>query len=238
MWYGLAATTATGVEADGWSKAAEVSVELLAESWQYIMDDPGRFGTALAVHARLSLFALVIAIALFVPLGVFVSRGGRFGSSIIGIVAAARVVPSLAVLFLLLPVMGLGERPALVALTLLAGPPLVINTDAGLRSVEPSVLEAARGLGLNVRQVFAQVQLPLALPVIVAGVRTAAVEVIASATLAAFIGAGGLGQFITSGLTLLDSRLLLVGAIPITVFALLTETGFGWLERRLTPPSG
>lgn len=213
-------------------------MELIAESWRYIMDNPGRFGTALAVHARLSVVALALAIVLFVPLGVLVSRGGRFGASIIGIVAAARVVPSLAVLFLLQPVMGLGERPALVALTLLAGPPLVINTDAGLRGVEPSVLEAARGLGLNVRQVFTQVQVPLALPVIVAGIRTAAVEVIASATLAAFIGAGGLGQFITSGLALLDNRLLLVGAIPITAFALLTEAGLGRLERRLTPPGG
>jgi osmoprotectant transport system permease protein len=209
---------------------------LLADSWRYITDDPGRFGEALLIHARLSVLSLMLAILIFVPLGVLVSRGGRAGPTVVGAVAAGRVVPSLAVLFLLLPFLGLGERPALVALTLLAGPPLVINTDAGLRGVDAAVMEAARGLGMNVAQVFARVQLPLALPVIVAGVRTAAVEVIASATLAAFIGVNDLGQFITSGLTLLDNRLLLVGAVPVTLMALLAEALLGRLERRLTPP--
>ena len=211
-------------------------MELLGESWRYITEHPDRFREALAVHARLSLTSLALAIAIFVPLGVLVSRGGRVGAAAVGVVASARVIPSLAVLFLLLPLMGLGERPALVALTLLAGPVLVINTDAGLRGVDPAVLENARGLGMSATQVFTRVQFPLALPVVVAGVRTAAVEIIASATLAAFIGAGGLGSFITSGLTLVDERLLLVGAIPVTLMALLAEMLLGGLERLLTPP--
>jgi osmoprotectant transport system permease protein len=211
-------------------------VELLAESWQYILDNQGRFGEAVVVHLRLSLTALVLAVAIFFPIGVLASRSGRAGAGLIGVVSAARVVPSLAVLFLLLPFLGLGERPALVALTLLAGPPLVINTDAGLRHVDPAALESARGLGMNTFQVFTRVQLPLALPVVIAGVRTASVEVIGSATLAAFIGAGGLGTFITSGLTLLDERLLLVGAIPVTLLTLFAESSLGGLERRLTPP--
>ena len=209
---------------------------LLADAWRYVAEDPGRFWTEVGVHARLSATALALAILLFVPLGVLVARGGRIGPQILGIVAAARVVPSLAILFLLIEPLGLGDRPALVALTLLAGPPLVINTDAGLRAVDPAALEAARGLGMNVLQVFGRVHLPLALPVIVAGVRTAAVEIVASAALAALIGAGGLGVFITSGLSLLDYRLLLVGAIPVTLMALLTEVGLSRLERRLTPP--
>ena len=211
-------------------------MELLAETWRYITDNPDRFRGALAVHVRLSLTALLAAIAVFVPLGVLASRGSRVGATVVGSVASARVIPSLAVLFLLVPFLGLGERPALVALTLLAGPPLVINTDAGLRSVDPAVLENARGLGMNALQVFTRVRFPLALPVVVAGVRTAAVEVVASATLAAFIGVDSLGSFITSGLTLLDSRLLLVGAIPVTLLALLTELSLGGLERLLTPP--
>jgi osmoprotectant transport system permease protein len=211
-------------------------VELLAESWQYILDNQDRFLEAVAVHLRLSGTALLLALAIFVPIGVLASRAGRAGGVLVGVVAAARVVPSLAVLFLLLPFFGLGERPALIALTLLAGPPLVINTDAGLRNVDPAALESARGLGMNAAQVFGRVQLPLALPVIVAGVRTASVEVIASATLAAFIGAGGLGMFITSGLTLLDERLLLVGAIPVTLLTLFTESAIGGIERRLSPP--
>ncbi|MBA3415796.1 MAG: ABC transporter permease [Chloroflexia bacterium] len=211
-------------------------MELLGESWAYVVENQERFGEALAVHLRLSLTALALAIAIFFPLGVLVSRGGTWANGILAGVAAARVIPSLAVLFLLLPVLGLGEAPALVALTLLAGPPLVLNTDAGLRAVDPAVLEAARGLGLGRFRLFRTVHLPLALPVVIAGVRSASIEVIGSATLAAFIGAGGLGQFITSGLSLLDERLLLVGAVPVTLLALFSEGVLGGLERRLTPP--
>jgi osmoprotectant transport system permease protein len=126
---------------------------------------------------------------------------------------------------------------AVIALTLLAGPPLIINADAGLRAVDVSILENARGLGMTEWQVFSRVQVPLALPVAIAGIRTAAVEVIASATLAAFIGAGGLGRFITSGLTLYDYSLLLVGAIPVTLLALSAELSLAGLERLATPPS-
>ena len=211
-------------------------MELLAASWQYVVENQDRFLEAVAVHLRMSVTALLAALVIFFPLGVLASRSGRAGGTIVGVVSATRVVPSLAVLFLLLPFFGLGERPALVALTLLAGPALVINTDAGLRNVDPAALESARGLGMNAAQVFARVQLPLALPVVIAGVRTAAVEVIGSATLAAFIGAGGLGTFITSGMTLLDERLLLVGAIPVTLLTLATESALGGLERRVTPP--
>jgi osmoprotectant transport system permease protein len=123
-----------------------------------------------------------------------------------------------------------------VALTVLAGPPLVLNTDAGIRGVDPATLEAATGLGLTNRQRFWRVTMPLALPVIIAGVRTAAVEVIASATLASFVGAGGLGDFITSGVTLLDEPTLLTGAILVTLLALSTEVGLSLLERRISPP--
>jgi osmoprotectant transport system permease protein len=211
-------------------------MDLLAESWAYVLANQDRVVEAIGVHLRLSFGALAIAIALFVPLGVLIARGGRSVGPVLGAVAAARVIPSLAVLFLLLPFMGLGTWPALVALVLLAGPPLVLNTDAGLRAVDAAVLEAARGQGLTPVQVLSKVQFPLALPTVVGGVRSAAVEVIGSATLAAFIGAGGLGQFITSGLTLLDERLLLVGAVPVTLLALATESSLGVLERRLAAP--
>jgi osmoprotectant transport system permease protein len=211
-------------------------MELLGEAWAYVLDNQQRFGEAVAVHLRLSGLALAAAILLCVPLGVLVSRGGRWSGVVLGVVAAARVIPSLAVLFLLLPILGLGQAPALVALTLLAGPPLVLNTDAGLRGVDPAVLESARGVGMTPAQAFVRVHVPLALPVMIGGVRSAAGEVIGSATLAAFIGAGGLGQFITSGLTLLDERLLLVGAIPVTLIALSAESLLGALERRVSPP--
>ena len=212
-------------------------MESLRGAWRYVQDNPDKVEQALSVHLRLSVTALLLAILFFVPLGVLASRSRRVGPPLIAVVGAARVVPSLAVLFLLYPILGTGERPALVALTVLAGPPLLVNTDAGLRHVDAAVLENARGLGMNLAQVFARVQLPLALPVVVAGVRTAAVEVVASATLAAFIGAGGLGTFITSGLTLLDYRLLLVGAVPVTLLAFLAEATLGGLERLVGPPA-
>jgi osmoprotectant transport system permease protein len=212
---------------------------LLVDAWQYIADDPSRFLDELSVHVRLSLSALALAIAIFVPLGVLAARLQRTGPPLVALVGAARVVPSLAVLFLLLPTFGLGFKPALVALTLLAGPPIVVNTDAGLRNIDAAIIENARGLGMNALQVFGRVSLPLALPVVIAGVRTAAVEVIASATLAAFIGAGGLGYFILAGITLADERLLLVGAVPVALLALTAEGLLGLAERWLSyQPSG
>jgi osmoprotectant transport system permease protein len=220
---------------------------LLADAWQYIQDNPDRFREALEVHIRLSLYALIAAILIFVPLGVLASRGGWLSQSLVNAISALRVVPSLAVLFLLypyrrelgdlLPMFDRSFALALIALVLLAAPPLLINTDAALRGVDLAVLESARGLGMKPAQVFFRVQLPLALPVIVAGIRTASVEIIASATLAAFIGVGGLGRFITSGLTLYDFSLLLVGAVPVAVLTLLAEGGLAAIERWLTPPA-
>lgn len=211
-------------------------MNLLGDAFAYIRDNPDSFREAVITHLRLSLTALGIAIVVFFPIGALVARSGRIGASIVAAVAAARVMPSLALIFLLYPITGIGDRTALVALTVLAGPPIVINTDAGLRNVAPAILENARGLGMNALQVFGRVQLPLASPVVVAGVRTAAVEVIASAALASLIGAGGLGTFIIAGVSTLDESLLLVGAIPVTILALTAETGLGAVERRLTPP--
>jgi osmoprotectant transport system permease protein len=211
-------------------------MDLLSQTWAYIVQNAGRVQQAMQVHLLLSFGALGIAMLVFIPIGVLASMGGKLTSALVGAVAAVRVIPSLAVILLLLPVFGLGWRPALVALTLLAGPPLVINTDIGLRGVDPATLEAATGLGMTGAQRFWRVQVPLALPVIVTGVRSAAVEVIGSATLAAFVGAGGLGTFITSGITLMDERMLLTGALSVTLLALLTEWTLARVEARVTPP--
>ena len=222
-------------------------MDLLRDSLQYIQDHPDRFREALRTHVELSLYSLLAAILLFVPLGILAARSRRLGPAAIGTVAAARVVPSISVLFLLYPYKGeIGDLIpfwpsefviSLLALLLLAGPPLIINTDAGLRSVSPAVIENARGLGMSEFQVLRRIQVPLALPVIIAGVRTAAVEVVASATLAAFVGAGSLGRFITSGLTLLDYSLLFVGAVPVALLALFAEVSLAGVERLVTPPA-
>ena len=222
-------------------------MDLLRDSLQYIQDNPDRFRDAFLVHIKLSLYALLAAVAIFVPLGILASRSRRVGPAVVGIVTAARVVPSISVLFLLYPYrQEIGELVpfwqrdfvlALFALLLLAGPPLIINTDAGLRSIQPAVLENARGLGMSELQMLRRVQIPLALPVIIAGVRTATVEIVASATLAAFLGVGSLGRFITSGLTLLDYSLLFVGAVPIALMALFAEVSLAGMERLVTPPA-
>lgn len=221
-------------------------MDLLRGALDYIQNNQQKFLDALRLHVELSLYALLLAIAIFVPLGVLASRW-RGGPALVGIVSAARVIPSISVLFLLYPyrreighIAPFWDRNfvlALIALTLLAGPPLIINTDAALRGVSPSVLENAQGLGMTGPQVFAKVQLPLSLPVITAGMRTAAIEIIASATFAAFIGVGTLGRFITSGLTLYDFSLLLVGAIPVTLLALGAEASLAGLQRLVSTPA-
>jgi osmoprotectant transport system permease protein len=126
-------------------------------------------------------------------------------------------------------------REALVALVILGVPPILTNTCVGIGEVDADVVEGAAGMGMTTRQILRRVELPLAIPVILAGVRTSAVSIVASATLAAFIGGGGLGDFITMGIGMMQVDLMLVGAIPVTVLAILTEVLFGRIERALTP---
>ncbi|MFV9505526.1 MAG: ABC transporter permease, partial [Oscillochloridaceae bacterium umkhey_bin13] len=146
-----------------------------------------------------------------------------------------RLIPSLAILFLVQPYLGTGFAPALVALTVLAIPPILINVYAGMLGVERPSREAAEAMGMTARQQLLRIELPLALPAIIAGTRIAAVEVISSATLAAFIGAGGLGIFITRGFALFEPRIMLVGAIPIAVLALASDLMLGLAERWASP---
>lgn len=203
----------------------------------YLLAHQDIFWTALLAHLFLSGFALGVALLLCVPLGILTSRWGVQARLIINIFGIGRVVPSIAVLFLLLPYLGVGQTPALVALTLLACPPILINTDAGMRAIDPAVVEAGRGLGMGPGQLLRAVQWPLALPVIIAGIRTSAVEVIASATLAVLIGGGGLGLFIIQGLALNKPEILLLGAVPVALLAIGTELVLGALQRRFSPPA-
>jgi osmoprotectant transport system permease protein len=146
-----------------------------------------------------------------------------------------RVVPSIAVLTLALPFFGLGFRPALLALIVLGLPPIIINTELGLRAAAPAAIDAARGMGMTGRQIRSRVEWPLAVPFVLAGLRTAAIEIVASATLAAFIGGGGLGDFIVDGLATDDVGELLLGAASVAALALLIDAGLGLLGNRLRP---
>lgn len=212
-------------------------MQWLVDVWDFIRERQDRFLDLLYSHIEISLLALVLAALVFVPLGVVFAGNERFGSSAVGLVSALRVVPSVALIFIFVPVLGFGYPPALLALVLLAGPPIILNTYAGLRAVDRSTLEAARGLGMNRAQVFGRVQFPIALPVIIGGLRSASVEIVASATLASLIGVKTLGSFIVTGISLLDTTYLLAGGIPIVMLVLVSELFFGGLERILTPPT-
>ncbi len=191
---------------------------------------------ALGEHLRLVVIALGIGLLVCVPLGILTSRSRLAALTFINGFNALRVIPSLAILFLAIPYFGASRTSALIALTVLALPPILINTDTAFRRIDPAVREAALGMGMSRGQLLRRVEIPLALPVVLAGVRTATVEVIASATLAAFIGAGGLGIYITRGFALFDNRILLVGAVPVALLALVAEVGLGALQRALQPP--
>ena len=199
---------------------------------QYFLQNQPAFWQAAEQHLALSLTALGISIAVCLPLGIWIAHRVVVAQVVINFFNAFRVLPSLAILFLALPYLGIGFYPSLVALTVLAFPPVLINTYAGLRNVKPAVIEAALGMGMSGGQVLMQIELPLSAAAILAGIRIAAVEVISSATLAAFIGGGGLGDFITRGFALYDTNIMLVGAIPVALLALTSEGLLALLQRR------
>jgi len=208
---------------------------VIGQALAYVAERPSEFLDALRIHVALSAAALALAIALAVPLGIVVSRRPVGALLAINGGNLAKTVPSLAVLALMLPVLGTGFGPALVALVLLALPPVLINTIVALTRVDVDVADAARAMGMTPRQAVRRVELPLALPVVFAGIRIAAVEVVASATLASFIGGGGLGDFITAGIALSEMSQLLVGAVPVALLTVATELGFSLLQRSMTP---
>jgi osmoprotectant transport system permease protein len=211
---------------------------VLAEGFSWLRANPGIFLGALGEHLLLSLTGLAIGIALALPLGLLVARRARLAEAAIAAAGLLRTLPSLAVLAALLPLLGVGFTPSVVALALVALPPVLVNAVIGLRGVDSQALEAATGLGMTARQRLLRVELPLAAPLIFAGLRIAAVQVVSGAALATFIGGGGLGDLVTQGMALLDTGRLLVGGIAIAALALGMEYGFGRLERASARWSG
>lgn len=186
-------------------------------------------------HVTLCGLALAIAAAIALPLGIALTRRPRWAGPAVGAVNALRTVPSLALLVLMLPVLGTGAVPSVVALVLYGLPAILLNTMTGLSEVDRDVVEAATGQGLSPAQVLARIELPLASPVVVAGVRTAAVQIVSAGTLAVFIGGGGLGELISSGMGLLDIPQLVAGALAVALLAAATEGVFAaaeWLLAR------
>jgi osmoprotectant transport system permease protein len=188
-------------------------------------------------HVGLSAAALLLGAAVALPLALWLDRrGGRVAETVVRLVGATQTVPSLALLGFLIPLLGVGVKPAIAALWIYAIFPMLRAATSGLRDADPAAAVAATALGMTEAQVLRRVRLPLALPVIMTGVRTAAAITIGTATLAAFIGAGGLGEPIVAGLQLVDTKRILSGAVPAALLALLVDWLLGRLERALRPP--
>ncbi|HLW60295.1 MAG TPA: ABC transporter permease [bacterium] len=186
-------------------------------------------------YLELCTVAVVLATLIGVTLGVAVARRPLLAFLAVNLSGLMRAVPVIVFLTLALPYLGLGFAPALVALTVLGIPPILLNTYTGIRGIDPVIVDAARGVGMTPGQIVARIQTPLVLPVLAAGVRTAAVQVVATATLAAIIGAGGYGDYILAGLYQVDMVQILAGAIPVAVLALMLELGLGWVQYAATP---
>ncbi len=185
------------------------------------------------VHLKLTLLSLLAAILVAIPLGIVLYRFQKLSKPILYLTGIMQTIPSIALLALMIPFLGIGVVPAVVALFLYALLPILRNTVIGLISVEPQFKKVATAIGLNEAQKLRLIELPLAMPMILTGIRTAAVINVGTATLAAFIGAGGLGEFIVTGLALNNTNLILMGAIPSALLAILIELGFEFLERML-----
>jgi osmoprotectant transport system permease protein len=180
-------------------------------------------------HIEMSFVALFFALLLAIPLGIYLTRNKKLAEFVIGITAVFQTIPSLALLGLLIPLVGIGTIPAIIALIIYALLPILRNIYTGIIEVDPNLIEAAKGLGMNNRRLLFKVELPLAMPVIMAGIRTAMVLIIGTATIASLIGAGGLGDLITVGIDRNDRNVILLGAIPAALLALF----FDFLLRRM-----
>lgn len=185
-------------------------------------------------HLTMSSLSLAIAVAIALPLGIALAGRSRSAAPILAAVNALRTIPSLALLVVMLPLLGTGMVPSVVALVLYGLPAILLNTVTGLEGVDRDIVDAARGQGLSQPQIRRQIELPLASPLILAGIRTASVQIIAAATLAVFIGGGGYGELISAGMGLFEFPQLIAGTLAVAALAGFAELGFGLAGRALS----
>lgn len=193
---------------------------------------------ALLVHIMMVLISVALSIAISVPLGIWLTRPGfrKYGVVVLNLLNLLQTIPGMAIVALAMPVLGLGLKPAIVALVVQGLLPIARNTIAGLYEVSPDVKEAALGMGMSEKRILYEVEIPLAMPIILAGVRTSTVYVVSVGTLAAYIGGGGLGDLITTGLNMFWPEYLIVGAGLGALLAIGLDRLVGLLEKRITPP--
>lgn len=200
---------------------------------RYLINNPERVLALTMEHIRITAIAVSLAILIGVPLGILVTRLRWLEAPVVRTAGMLYTIPSLALFALLIPLTGLGARPAIIALVLYALLAIIRNTIAGIDSVDPQTLDAARGMGMTNLQQLLLVQLPLGLPVIVAGIRIATIATIGIATISAYIGAGGLGRLIFDGIRTGNSERIIAGALVVSLLALIADVGLTWLGRSL-----
>ena len=220
-------------------------METLSELWSFLTTESNWWGRRGIVprtwaHVQISVFSAAVAAAVAIPPALFFGHVKRGGLAAVSVVNVGRALPSFGILALVLPIsiqlgFGLGFWPTAVPLVLLGVPPIFANTYTGVRNAEPGVVEAARGMGLSSRQVLTKVEIPLATPLIITGLRVSTVQIIATATLGALVGFSALGSFIVEGLASFDNARMLTGGLIVALLAILAEIGFSALERALTP---
>lgn len=199
--------------------------------WQFIIEQHEKLLTQITQHLGLTFLSLFLAIIVGVPLGILIARKRKLSSSVLGVAGILQTIPSIALLGFMIPTFGIGATPAIAALLIYALLPIIRNTYTGITEVNPTVIEAAKAMGMNKTQLLFKVEIPLAMPVIIAGIRTAAVINVGVATLASFVAAGGLGEFIFGGISLNNTNMILAGAIPAALLAVLLDQAIAVLQK-------
>ncbi|MFP3590441.1 ABC transporter permease/substrate-binding protein [Chryseobacterium sp. SIMBA_038] len=199
--------------------------------WQFIIEQHEKLLTQITQHLGLTFLSLLLAIVVGVPLGILIARKRKLSSSVLGVAGILQTIPSIALLGFMIPAFGIGATPAIAALLIYALLPIIRNTYTGITEVNPTVIEAAKAMGMNKTQLLFKVEIPLAMPVIIAGIRTAAVINVGVATLASFVAAGGLGEFIFGGISLNNTNMILAGAIPAALLAVLLDQAIAVLQK-------
>jgi osmoprotectant transport system permease protein len=201
---------------------------------QYVLNNYGLMGGLLLQHLQLTGIAILSAIAIGVPLGILITRYKSIAGPILAVSSVFQTIPSIAFFGVLIPFLGIGKKTAIIVLFLYALLPIVKNTYTGIKEVSPFLKDAGKGMGMTNMQILTMVELPQSLPVIMAGVRIATVINIGTTTIAAYIGAGGLGQLIFTGIQLYRNEMILAGAIPAALLAILIDRLFGCIEYKMT----
>lgn len=201
----------------------------------WVSENMDRILLKIGEHLFISLTALVIGTLIAVPLGILLTKSEKVSQVVIAIASVLQTLPSLALLAIMVPIMGVGVKPAIVALVIYSLLPILRNTYLGMNGVDRSLLDACKGMGMKDNQIIRKVQIPLALPVIMSGIQLSAVYLVAWATIASYIGAGGLGDLIFMGLNNFNFYAILAGTIPVTLMALLLDGLIGLLKNTITP---